>query len=66
MQRMRPAVVVLAVALATLSACNRDASGDKGGPGEKAGRAVDRALDKAGKAVEKAGRNMQDASKGEK
>lgn len=63
---LRLAAVLLAGALAALGACNREASDQKGGPGEKAGRAVDRALDKAGKAVEKAGRDMQDSSKGEK
>ena len=44
--------------------CSRDDSG-KGGPGERAGRQVDKALDKAGQAVEKAGRDMQGASKGQ-
>lgn len=61
---MRPLVLVLmSAAIAALAACNRSESG---GPGEKAGRAVDRAMDKAGKSVEQAGRNLQDASKGKK
>jgi hypothetical protein len=61
---MRPLVVMLAIAAAlACSACNRNESG---GPGEKAGRAVDRAIDKAGKSIEQAGRDMQDASKGKK
>ena len=61
---MRFAALVLASAtVVALSACNRT---ENGGPGEKAGRAVDRALDKAGKSVEQAGRDMQDASKGKK
>jgi hypothetical protein len=58
-------VVLLAAALAALCACGRESS-DKGGPGERAGRDFDRAMDKAGQAVEQAGRNMQDASKGKK
>lgn len=53
----------LIAALLALTACNRNESG---GPGEKAGKAVDRALDKAGQSVEKAGRDLQDASKGKK
>ena len=59
---MRPLAFVLAALLA-VAACNRNESG---GPGEKAGRSVDRALDKAGKSVEQAGRDLQDASKGKK
>jgi hypothetical protein len=59
---VKPLVVVAAMALA-LGACNRN---EGGGPGEKAGRAVDRAMEKAGKSVEQAGRDMQDASKGKK
>ena len=59
---MKPLVVIAAMALA-LAACNRN---EGGGPGEKAGRAVDRAMEKAGKSVEQAGRDMQDASKGKK
>ena len=60
---MKLRCMVLAVAVASLAACNRDESG---GPAEKAGRSVDRALDKAGQAIEKAGREIQDASKGRK
>ena len=54
---------LLAAAVAVLPACNREGSG---GPAEKAGKEVDRAFGQAGKAVEKAGRNMQDAAKGDK
>lgn len=60
------ALTLCMAALLALSACNRDASSGSGGPGEKAGRAVDRALDRAGKSVEQAGRDMQDTSKGKK
>ena len=60
---MKPYAFALIAALSLLGACNRDESG---GPAEKAGKAVDRALDKAGQSIEKAGRNLQDASKGKK
>ena len=60
---MKTTVLFLAAGLAMLGACNRNESG---GPGGKAGKAVDRARDKAGQAVEKAGRDLQDASKGKK
>jgi len=60
---MKALSILLVVALALLPACNRN---DSGGPGEKAGKAVDRALDKAGQSIEKAGRDLQDASKGKK
>jgi hypothetical protein len=63
MARMKIRILFLAAVLALVGACNRDQSG---GPGEKAGRAVDRALDKAGQSIEKAGQNLQDASKGKK
>lgn len=63
---MKLAVLVLACSVALLAACSRENSSEKGGPGERAGRAVDRAMGKAGEAVEQAGRDMQDASKGKK
>lgn len=62
MKSISIAVLVLA-AFTVLAACNRDEPG-KGGPAEKAGREVDRAMGKAGQAVEKAGREMQDTAKG--
>jgi hypothetical protein len=55
-------MLALCVAI-SLAACNRD-DGKGGGPMEKAGRAADRGIAEAGKSVEKAGRNMQDAAKG--
>ena len=60
---MNVLAIPLLAALTLLGACNRN---DSGGPGEKAGKAVDRALDKAGQSIEKAGQNLQDASKGKK
>jgi type IV secretory pathway TrbL component len=56
-------LALLAAAIALLPACNREGSG---GPAEKAGKEVGRGVGQAGKAVEKAGRNMQDAAKGDK
>ena len=56
-------LTILAAAMALLPACNREGSG---GPAEKAGKEIDQAFGQAGKAVEKAGRNMQDAAKGDK
>ncbi len=38
----------------------------KEGPAEQAGKAVDKAADKAGQQIEKAGESVQDAAKGEK
>ena len=61
MTTLRVAALTLAAALAA-AGCSRDDG--KGGPGERAGREVDKALNKAGQAVEKAGRDMQGASKG--
>ena len=50
--------ITLAVCVAlSLAACEQK------GPAEKAGAAVDRAVDKTGRAVEKAGENVRDAVK---
>lgn len=38
----------------------------KEGPVERAGKSVDKAIDKAGQKIEKAGESVQDAAKGEK
>jgi hypothetical protein len=38
----------------------------KEGPAERAGKSVDKAVDKAGQQIEKAGERVQDAAKGEK
>ncbi len=38
----------------------------KEGPGESAGKAVDKAMDKAGQQIEKAGESVQDAAKGDR
>jgi hypothetical protein len=62
---VKSSLVVIAALLA-VAACNRDAADGKGGPAERAGRQVDKAIGKAGEAVEQAGRDMQDSSKGKK
>jgi hypothetical protein len=59
-------LVAVAALLAILAACNREGSEGKGGPAERAGRQVDKAMGKAGQSVEQAGRDMQDSSKGKK
>jgi len=62
MAAMKSISITLLILAAALAGCNRDS----GGPAEKAGRSVDRAMGKAGEAVEQAGRDMQDAAKGKK
>ena len=62
---MKPLVVIAALLL-VVAACSRDESDGKGGPAERAGRQVDKAMSKAGQAVEQAGRDMQDSAKGKK
>jgi len=53
-------VLILGVLLAALPGCQK-----KEGPAETAGKAVDQAVEKVGKQVEKAGDSIQDAAKGE-
>jgi hypothetical protein len=50
--------VLCAALLFGLAACEKE------GPAEKAGRELDRAVDKAGKSIEKAGERVRDAAKG--
>ena len=38
----------------------------KEGPAEQAGKSVDKAMDKAGQKIEQAGKDVQDAAKGDK
>jgi hypothetical protein len=59
-------LVAVAAVLAILAGCSREGSEGKGGPAERAGKQVDKAMGKAGEAVEQAGRDMQDSSKGKK
>lgn len=54
------AAVALAVAVvvATLSGCHKEE-----GPAERAGKAMDKAMENAGQQVEKAGQEIQNAAK---
>jgi Tfp pilus assembly protein PilF len=54
-------VSALVVTLLALGACVREP-----GPAEKAGKAVDNAVEKAGQNIEKAGQRLEDAAKGGK
>jgi len=62
---MRTLVILVAV-LGLLASCERQDAADKGGPAERAGRQLDKAMGKAGESVEQAGRDMQDSAKGKK
>jgi hypothetical protein len=52
---------VLSALLAALPGCQKQE-----GPGEQMGKGVDRATERAGEQVEKAGEKIQDAAKGDK
>jgi hypothetical protein len=53
--------VIICVMLVALSGCQKQE-----GPAEHAGKAVDKATEKAGQNIEKAGQDIQDAAKGNK
>ncbi len=55
------AVLAASILLAALSGCQKQE-----GPAEHAGKALDKAVDKAGQQIEKAGDSIQDAAKGDK
>lgn len=55
------AALVMGVLLAALSGCQKQE-----GPAERAGKAVDKTVEKAGQQIEKAGESIQDAGKSEK
>ena len=52
--------IIMSAFIVTLTACEKE------GPAEKAGKAVDNAVDKTGQQVEKAGDKIQDVTKGDK
>ncbi len=52
------AALAMSVLMVGLSACEK-----KEGPAERAGKAVDKAVDSAGQKLEKAGQDVQDAAK---
>lgn len=55
------AVLAIGAMLVALSACQKQE-----GPGERAGKEADKAMESVGKSIEKAGDNIQDAAKGKK
>ena len=55
------AATAMAVLVVGLAACEK-----KEGPGERAGKDIDKTLDKIGQQVEQAGREIQDAASGNK
>lgn len=55
------AALVVSAMVATLPGCQKQE-----GPVERAGKEVDKVVEKAGQQVEKAGENIQDAAKGDK
>jgi hypothetical protein len=59
-QKTISATLIMSAIIVMLSACQKE------GPAEKAGKAVDNAVDKTGQQLEKAGDEIQDASKGDK
>ncbi len=54
------AALVMGVLVAAFSGCQKQE-----GPGERAGKEVDKAMEKAGQKIEKVGESIQDAAKGE-
>jgi hypothetical protein len=64
MMKLRKSVCtasLMSVFLAVLPGCEKHE-----GPAEHAGKEIDKAVDKAGQQIEKAGDNIQDAAKGDK
>jgi len=55
------AALAMSALVVGLAACEK-----KEGPAERAGKDIDKALDKAGQQLEKAGEKMQDAATGNK
>jgi hypothetical protein len=51
--------LAISALLAGLAGCQKQE-----GPAERAGRQIDKAVEKAGQQIEKAGENIQDAAKG--
>lgn len=61
LRKMVGAAAVVSALLVAVSGCQKEE-----GPAEKAGKSVDKAMDKVGQQIEKAGESVQDAAKGEK
>jgi osmotically-inducible protein OsmY len=58
--KMTMSVMAAAALVLMLGGCHKE------GPGERAGKAADSAMDKVGQKIEKAGEAVQDAAKGDK
>lgn len=54
-------LIGISALLVTLAGCQKQE-----GPAEKAGKEMDKAVDKVGQQIEKAGESVQDAAKGDK
>jgi hypothetical protein len=54
------AALAMSVLLVALAGCQKE------GPGEHAGKQIDKSMEKAGQKIEKAGDSIQDAARGDK
>ncbi len=57
MQKVAGAAIFAAMLVAGLSACQKE------GPAERAGKEIDKTVEKAGQQIEKAGQKIEDAAK---
>lgn len=60
MKTITCAAAILSLLIAGLAGCQKE------GPAESAGKKVDRAIDKTGQAIEKAGDKVRDAARNDK
>jgi hypothetical protein len=63
---MKPGKSVLLAAAASALLMVMAGCPQKEGPAERAGKSVDKAVEKTGQKIEKAGESVQDAAKGDK
>ncbi|RQO37076.1 hypothetical protein DBR37_02455 [Herminiimonas sp. KBW02] len=56
-KNMATAILATGIMALSLSACNKE------GPAEKAGKEMDKTMDKAGQQIEKAGEKIENAAK---
>jgi len=60
-RKLTTTILITSMVLGILSACQKQE-----GPAEHAGKEIDKAMDKTGQQIEKAGEGVQDAAKGDK
>lgn len=60
LRKTATAIVAMSALLAALAGCQKQE-----GPAERAGKDVDKAMEKVGQQIEKAGDSVQDAAKGQ-